>query len=203
MGSEPQNSLLRSLISMNATRAISSTESCLRIAILICVAGFCGLVNPVFAASTSGVLDVRLRLEPSCSFITNDIDDALLSFGEASGVDALATDGYALLRKNVAMLGIACSSAYTGANAPLLTVSYGLHAQGSQRYLAGNGGERIAYDLYADAARHVPLDPTTPLQLVIPTSGVTTAIPIYGRIPHIGNPLAGSYTDVVWLTLSY
>jgi spore coat protein U-like protein len=28
-------------------------------------------------------------------------------------------------------------------------------------------------------------------------------VPIYGRIPRIGDPAAGLYTDVVWLTLSY
>ncbi len=70
-------------------------------------------------------------------------------------------------------------------------------------YMMNAGGERIAYNLYADPAHHVPLTLTQPLQLVVPASGVTTAIPIYGGVPHIGDPYAGLYTDVVWLTLSY
>lgn len=166
---------------------------------LLCASFFQG----AFAGSVSGAMDVRLQLEPSCDFITGDMDDALLDFGSTAGGGQLPLDGIAVSTKNRAVIHIACSSSYTGVNAPVLTVDYGLHARGSQRYLQGPHNESIAYNLYADPARHVPLDPTAPLQLVIPTAGVITAIPIYGRIPLLGDPAAGRYTDVVWLTLSY
>lgn len=148
-------------------------------------------------------MEVRLQLAPSCDFITGSMDDALLDFGRTGGGGQLPLDGIAVSTKDRAVIHIACSSSYTGVNAPVLTVGYGLHAQGSQRYLLGPHSERIAYSLYVDPARHIPLDPTTPLQLVIPAAGVITAIPIYGRIPLLGDPAAGRYTDVVWLTLSY
>ena len=174
------------------------------IAAVCVVAGllYASCFQPVVAGSVSGALEVRLLLEPSCDFITGDMDDALLDFGRTGGAQ-LPLDGFAVSTKSRAVIHIACSSSYTGANAPVLTVDYGLHAQGSQRYLIGPHDERIAYDLYADPARHVPLDPTAPLQLLIPAAGVITAIPIYGRIPLLGDPAAGRYTDVVWLTLSY
>ncbi|WP_168170386.1 spore coat U domain-containing protein [Rhodanobacter sp. C03] len=156
-----------------------------------------------FAGSVSGTLDVRLQLTPSCDFAIGNIDDGLLDFGRAAGGGQLPVDGMSDSRKSAASLSIACSSSYTGANAPVLTVNNGLHAIGSQRYLMGPGSERIAYDLYADPAHRVQLDAIAPLQLVIPNAGVTTVIPIYGRIPRIGNPVAGHYSDVVWLTLSY
>jgi spore coat protein U-like protein len=167
---------------------------------LSCAAGLPGLAH---AGSASGTLDVRLRLEPSCDFATGSMDDALLDFGRTGGGGQPPVDGTSDPTRSLAVVRIACSSSYTGANAPVLTVDYGLHAEGSQRYLMGPGGERIAYALYIDPARRIPLDPTAPLQLVIPTAGVTTAIPIYGRIPLLGDPVAGLYTDVVWLTLSY
>jgi spore coat protein U-like protein len=166
---------------------------------IFCMSFFQG----AFAGSVNGAMEVRLQLEPSCDFITGNMGDALLDFGSTAGGGQLPLDGIAVSTKSHALIHIACSSSYTGANAPVLTVDYGLHAQGSQRYLLGPHDERIAYDLYADPARHVPLDSTTPLQLLIPTAGVITAIPIYGRIPLLGDPAAGRYTDVVWLTLSY
>ncbi|OOG49497.1 hypothetical protein B0E50_05105 [Rhodanobacter sp. C01] len=166
---------------------------------IICMSFFQG----AFAGSVNGALEVRLQLEPSCDFITGSMDDALLDFGRTAGSGQLPLDEIALSTKDRAVVHIACSSSYTGVNAPVLTVDYGLHAQGSQRYLLGPRSERIAYNLYADPARHIPLDPTAPLQLLIPTAGVITAIPIYGRIPFLRDPAAGRYTDVVWLTLSY
>lgn len=166
--------------------------------------GWLASAPPVLAGSVSGAMEVRLDLVPSCSFITRNMDDALLDFGRTAGMsDEQQTDGQANPTRSLAVISIACSNSYTGANAPVLTVSDGLHSEGSQRYLLGPEQERIAYDLYADAARHIPLDPTAPMQLVIPAAGVITAIPIYGRIPHVEDPLAGLYTDVVWLTLSY
>jgi spore coat protein U-like protein len=127
----------------------------------------------------------------------------LLDFGRSDLAGRQPLDSMAEPRSNRAFIEVACSSAYTGANAPMLTVDYGLHAIGSQRYLLGPEGERIAYDLFADPARHIPLDPATPMQLAIPLAGAITALPIYGRIPQPGDHVAGRYTDVVWLTLSY
>jgi spore coat protein U-like protein len=149
-------------------------------------------------------MDVRLRLEPGCSFVTDGLDAGLLDFGRTGGSgDPAPLDGMAMARGSLAVIHIACSSSYTGPNAPLLTISRGLHAQGGQRYLLGPDHERIAYDLYADPARRIPLDPSMPRQVAIPVAGVMAEVPIYGRIPRIGDPAAGLYTDVVWLTLSY
>jgi spore coat protein U-like protein len=169
-------------------------------ACLVCASS---LPSFALAGSMSGALDVRLRLAPSCDFVMGNIDDGLLDFGHTAGSGQSPVDSMSESTKSAAALSIVCSSSYTGANAPVLTVNNGLHAIGSQRYLMGPSGERIAYDLYADPAHHVPLDANASLQLVIPNAGLTTAIPIYGRIPRIGDPVAGHYTDVVWLTLSY
>lgn len=187
-----------------ATSAMKVKAGRRHIAAASVVAGLlcASFIQSAVAGSVSGALEVRLQLKPSCDFITGDMDDALLDFGRTGGSQP-PFDGMAVSTKDRAVIRIACSSSYTGANAPVLTVDYGLHAQGSQRYLIGPHDERIAYDLYADPARHIPFDPTAPLQLLIPVAGVITAIPIYGRIPLLGDPAAGRYTDVVWLTLSY
>jgi spore coat protein U-like protein len=183
--------------SMNVKAARRRIAAVCVVASVLCAPFF----QRAVAGSVSGALEVRLQLAPSCDFITGDMDAALLDFGRTGGNQPL--EAIAISTKDRAIVRIACSSSYTGANAPVMTVSYGMHAQGSQRYLLGPHNERIAYNLYADPARHIPLDPTAPLQLLIPAAGVITAIPIYGRIPFIGDPAAGRYTDVVWLTLSY
>ncbi|WP_158882734.1 spore coat protein U domain-containing protein [Rhodanobacter sp. L36] len=165
------------------------------------MAGLSGYVHA--ADSVTGTLEVRLRLQSSCDFATGSMGNALLDFGRVAGSGPHDAVDSADSAKSFALIEVTCSSSGTGANAPVLTIDYGLHAKGAQRYLMNAHGERIAYDLYADPAHHVPLSLTQPLPLVASVPGVTTAIPVYGGVAHIGDPYAGLYTDVVWLTLSY
>jgi spore coat protein U-like protein len=192
--------MLATVISIEKARRPKTASIWAAMAFLI---GLVGLPGAVRAASVNGTLQVRLQLKSSCDFATGNMGDALLDFGRNAGSGQQDAGGAPDSATSLAVINIMCSSSGTGANAPVLTVNYGLHAIGSQRYLMGVGGERIAYDLYADPAHHVPLSLTQPLQLVMPAAGVATAIPIYGGIPHIADPYAGLYTDVVWLTLSY
>ncbi len=171
-------------------------------AAVACLLGMAS-VSAAFGGSATGAMDVRLRLESSCEFITGNMDGALLDFGRTAGGARSPVEGQAFSAKGAAVVTVVCSGSFTGGNAPVLTVGNGMHAQGAQRYLVGPDDERIAYDLYADPAQHVLLDPLTPVQLAIPTAGVPAHFSIYGRIPDIGDPIAGRYTDVVWLTLSY
>jgi spore coat protein U-like protein len=166
----------------------------------VCLMGVMGNAGQVRADGVNGTLEIRLRLQSSCDFAMGNSGNALLDFGRMAGSGAHGANDSA---SSLAIVEVTCSNSGTGANAPLLTVNYGLHAKGAQRYLMNAHGERIAYDLYADPAHHVPLSLTQPLSLVMPLPGVTTAIPIYGGVPRIGDPYAGLYTDVVWLTLSY
>jgi spore coat protein U-like protein len=167
--------------------------------VISCVAG---MPLNALAAGASGALDVRLRLEPGCELISDRTESALLDFGRtAASGDAPTRESDAI--RSLATIRLACTSSYVGVNAPVLTVGHGLHARDSQRHLLGPAGERIAYDLYADPAHRIPLDPGAPMQLSLLAAGVVTPVPIYGEVPHVGDPTAGLYTDVVSLTFSY
>lgn len=169
-----------------------------------CVLCLAGASPQTFAATASGVLDVRLQLEPGCEFgFGATAGEGLLDFGRADGVGENEAQARGDDVRAVAAIRIACSSFYTGAGAPVLSIDAGLHARGAQRHLRGPGGELVAYELYADPAHRVPLAPGMPMRLPPSAAGAAAPIPIYGEVPHVGHPAAGFYTDVVSLTLSY
>ena len=75
---------------------------------------------------------------------------------------------------------------------------------GIERSMA-NGGNRIAYGLFRDAARTQAWfdDPTNDLNGASSMSGASQTIPVYGRVPAQATPLPGVYTDNVVVTISY
>lgn len=170
-----------------------------RLPVFLLACTCCVVGSAATAASVEGALEVRLQLESGCELIFDGSDGALLDFGRFAGTEPNTSDA----ARSLAVLRVACSSSYVGANAPVLNVGAGLHARDSQRYLLGPGAERIAYDLYADPAHRVALQPGVPTQLSLPMAGTATPVPIYGEVPRMEDPAAGLYTDVVSLTLSY
>lgn len=174
-------------------------------------------VSPAFAApaptlTTTGKLDVQLEVTPGCAFSsgsggtteTADVADAVLSFGKVTSESTGSKDGQAVSSGSGSSVTVTCSSTYTGANSPQLTLGAGLNAgAGTQRKMVGPAGLLVAYNLYQDAGRNIAYDSTTPVQLNIPTAGVATPINIYGRVPNVAGLNDGTYTDTVTMTLTY
>lgn len=149
-------------------------------------------------------MDVRLRLESGCdlSMAGNGLHpgSGLLDFGKATSMDT--AEATAVQPSGTAVLRVACSRDFSGANAPALLVDGGLHAQQGQRRLAGPGREYIDYQLYADRAMKTPWPVSVPLQLAIPENGVAQVL-LQGRVRVPEDALYGRYTDTVFLTLVF
>lgn len=86
-----------------------------------------------------------------------------------------------------------------------LGLSNGLHALGTQRRMAGPGGDFVNYELYRDAARTQrwgstlggdtypkPTTATNPMSLTV-----------YGRVPAQPDVTPGVYIDTITVTLTY
>jgi spore coat protein U-like protein len=85
-------------------------------------------------------------------------------------------------------------------------VDGGLHGgTGEVRYLttATSSTPPIAYRLYADAARRIPLPVNEPLSGRVPDSG-SVDLPLYGRIEPLKDiPAVGRYTDLLKVTVTW
>jgi spore coat protein U-like protein len=171
---------------------------------------------PAWSATTTGRLDVVLEVTPGCTFSSGSsgtpsagLGEAVLNFGRTTltsnpGTAVGSVDGQAVSAGSGTALSIVCSSSFTGANAPTLTVDAGLNANGAQRQLIGPGGAKVAYNLFSDIGRNVALSAGAPIQLVIANPGVAAPVNIYGRVPDLTGATAdGMYTDTVTMTLSY
>lgn len=156
-------------------------------------------MTPAFAATVSANLTVKATVVSSCSLDTNasaDAGNAVIDFGNVTNtltaVDA-ATD-----TSGGAALSVICSTGTPYS----VSAGLGSNASGNQRRMIG-GTSYLPYDLYSDASRQSPIIAGTPF-VNGSGNGVTQAISIYGRIPaNTALPPAGSYQDVVVLTVEY
>ncbi|UAK22994.1 Csu type fimbrial protein [Sphingomonas nostoxanthinifaciens] len=160
------------------------------------------------SAGTLGVrVEIQLQVTPGCSFSSGTSDvaiaDATLSFGSATAEGDQPVDSSGASASGGSVLSVSCSNTYTHAAAPSVTVDSGMHGEGGQRYMTSPSGARIPYQLFQDQGRNIPYDPTTGMQLAIPTAGSAVPIPIYGRVTRTAGLPDGHYTDIVTLTLTY
>lgn len=83
-------------------------------------------------------------------------------------------------------------------------LSNGQHAQGTQRRMAGPGGQFVNYELYRNAGRTQRWgnDTSGGTDTVNGPSGTNT-FTVHGRVPAQAVPAAGTYADTVTVTLTY
>jgi len=88
----------------------------------------------------------------------------------------------------VAAYSIAMNGGYTGTFARLMT----------------SGANRLTYNLYTDATRTVVWGDGTGGSMRVSSSGTTGAThTVYGRIPALQNVPAGSYSDLLIVTVEF
>jgi len=82
----------------------------------------------------------------------------------------------------------------------------GLHAQGTQRRMRMNDGSSnfVEYQIYKDSNRTQILDAVGGSGTISAKgNGNAQSIDVYGRVPPQPNPPAGTYTDIVLVTMAY
>lgn len=102
------------------------------------------------------------------------------------------------------VISVGCGNNGATPLSPTLVLTSGANDEDDQKYLS-NGSEAIAYSLFSDAARTVPLTNNDQLALSIPAEGGSQAVAIYGEVLNPGTAItaAGTYTDTLTLTLTY
>jgi len=141
-----------------------------------------------FAASTTGNLTVSAIVSAQCV-----IQSAAIPFGTYSA---------SAVQQN-AQIAVNCSNgtSYTVS----LDAGSGTGATTASRKLANTaGGSSLNYGLYQDAARTKSWGNANGSDTIAGVgSGTTQNIPVYGYIPGGQTSTAGSYSDVVAITLAY
>jgi len=143
---------------------------------------------PACCGETAGQLVVSVNVVASCRL---SLDTAALSFGDVQQ-GAAAADARA-------ELGVTCSRQQPYA----IGFDYGEHAQGARRRMS-NGSAEVEYELYADAAHQQPIGPRgSGSELRGTGDGTQQRLPVYGRLEVGQNTPAGTYTDVVRMTVTW
>ncbi|WAW09005.1 spore coat U domain-containing protein [Oxalobacter vibrioformis] len=98
------------------------------------------------------------------------------------------------------------NTSYTLNCTPNMTISMSL--DGGQHYGSGrrvqlSSGVTLPYSLYSDAAFQNPILVNQGMNFTITGTGNNITLPVYGRIVLPGNAPAGTYTDMVAVTLTW
>ncbi|WP_231395011.1 spore coat U domain-containing protein [Herbaspirillum sp. AP02] len=147
-----------------------------------------GLSLDALAVSTTGQLDISAIVPTQCV-----VQSAALPFGVYSS---------GALQQN-AQIGVACSAgtSYT------VSLDAGTGAGGnvaSRKLSTADGANSLNYGLYQDAARTRTWGNSSGSETVTGVgTGTAQNLPVYGYIPAGQTVRAGSYSDVVAITLSY
>ena len=147
----------------------------------------CPLTNGIQIATSGATWTANVikncRLTPST-----------LNFGAVSVLTSAVTA--------TASLGVQCTNT-TPYNVGLDGgVTAGTGASPTARLLA-NGGARVTYGLYQDAAHGVPWGNLAATSIGGTGTGLVQNYPIYGQVPVQTTPAPGAYSDVVTVTVTF
>lgn len=139
-----------------------------------------------WAATSTGNLTVTATVSNSCSIATSALDFSLLNVGAATNE---ATAGE---------VEVTCTASQTGTT---VTIDGGQHVSAGQRRLE-SGGSFVPYNIYTDAGRSSAVAENGAIYSGNISAATPQTIMVYGQVPS-GTYVAGSYTDVVTVTLTY
>jgi len=143
---------------------------------------------PAWCGEASGQLMVSVNVVASCRL---NVDATALSFGDVAQAAGSASAN--------ADLGVRCSSKQPYA----IAFDYGEHATGAQRRMS-NGNAEVAYQLYSDGAGRHALGPHgSGGELRGTGDGNVQHLPVYAKLNLDRNTPAGTYTDVVRMTVTW
>jgi spore coat protein U-like protein len=127
-------------------------------------------------------LSVTAEIQATCT-----LDGGSLNFGTYSGS---ATEGQGSFIYEC-----------TSGSSITLSLGPGQNQEGAVRAMA-DGAERLLYELYQDAARQQDWGEDGDALSIESTSADLEAVQVYGLIPQGQSAPAGSYSDVVQITLN-
>lgn len=158
---------------------------------LLIVAGlFCILTSPVNSQTATTQFNAQITINAECQ--VNAASD--LNFGTSGVINepVQATSEIEVQCTNETPYDIGLNEG-TGAGASMAT-----------RLMTGPDAETIAYSLYEDAARATVWGDTIGSDTVTGTgTGSPQTFLVYGEVPVQPTPSAGTYTDVITVTLTY
>lgn len=142
-----------------------------------------------FAGSSAATMPITASVTPVCV-----VSAAALNFGNydpilinsTTPLDATGTITVQCIR----------NSSYT------VTLDQGQNGTATTRSMKESGGSLLSYDLYTDSARTTVWNTANTVTGTAPSSA-PIALSVYGRIPPAQNVAAGSYSDVVNVTVNF
>ena len=142
---------------------------------------------PGLPGTATDTLSAQVTVQNACPVGGTTIDFGTYSSGQQAALDATGNITYS--------------------NCPAVTLTISLDGGGtgniSERGMSGGSGDILRYQLYRNSARNAlwgsGLDALQQV-LLVAGSGET---PVYGRIPGGQQVAAGSYTDVVNMTMTF
>ncbi|MGB3127929.1 MAG: spore coat protein U domain-containing protein [Pseudomonas sp.] len=160
-------------------------------------------VSGAQAATVAGTVSATLILTSSCQVngaaATGGMSFGNLNFGTANSLFTEA-DGQ-VLGGGGGALSILCSAG----TSPTLTVAAGANdgkSPGGTRALYDGVANYVPYDLYTDSGHSTLLAINGVIPLALST-GVAQAVNIYGKATGKAGLPAGTYTDIVNVTLTF
>ncbi len=148
-----------------------------------------GLSPGANAAQVTTTMAVSLTISAGCSVATTS-----LSFGTASILTSTIDQ--------TSSIYVTC----TDATAYQLGIDAGLHSSGAQRRMqnGSNSADFVSYNLYSDAGRATAWGNTQNTDTLVGTgNGSVQTISVYGRVPSQTSEDAGSYSDIVTVTVYF
>lgn len=139
------------------------------------------------AATTTGSLSVRVVVQPSCTVTGGTLDFGTYTSGQATDLQATAQIGYTN-----------CSAASLR-----FDLSGGANGTTTARRASNGEGVFLNYALFRDTARTLNFADGTSGLTVTPATGGTGNITVHGRVPKSQTVAAGTYTDIVTITLNF
>jgi spore coat protein U-like protein len=173
--------------------------------LLLCGAMAAALVAGSAQASVSGSMGVQLLLENGCIVSASDdplsaVDFGTMDFGAAP--TNFAQNLYAQAVISGSNVQLECSA---GASLNIL-VGDGQNAAGGVRRMASSGNY-VEYRLYTlpngSGTEYTIGGGALDLSAVVPGDGSPFDLPIYGVVEPQAGLVAGSYTDLVSITLTF
>jgi spore coat protein U-like protein len=150
-----------------------------------------GLVaSPVFAATTTSNLDVKITIRTLCL---------------AGATTAVDFGSHGLLNTDTDQTGTVSVTCTNGTSYTVgLGVGGGTGATITDRRMNGPGGATVLYHLYRDTNRTLNWGDIGGADVQGGTgNGSLQSLTVYGRVPIQTTPAAGDYTDTVLVTFSY
>ncbi|MDV9041609.1 spore coat U domain-containing protein [Stenotrophomonas sp. RAC2] len=150
------------------------------------------------SSSTSGAFSfiATASVAPQCgSYLATNMDFGTVTGNIGSNIDQTATLTLNCLKRTAYQIGL-----NNGTNAP---------AEGTARRMrttaVNNSSQYLTYELYRDPARTQRWGSTLAVDTVSGTgTGSAQQLTIYGRVPAVtGQPAAGTYNDLVTVTITY